>query len=1340
MPDITVREVYVMDNYFGTPSSYPYSVSGGGAGASLQWVGATAGGVGTYLSSTTIQSEEMLRFHNDFALVVGNATGVYSYGGDYMVTVGSTTVGQMGHLQLVGNSTASSTTRLGGISWHNESSTATNKISAEFIVYRDDDENAGEIWLQLGYPSAGAPVISWVATSEMHTWYASGAAETRLTSTSFFPYFDGGNQLGDDTHRWNYLYTNNVRDEALVGTGTRMVVANATGDLGIGYASDILTFGEDYQIPYVATGSSGAESDFAYSANFTYDGNLNILNGGRFDQYGPYILVGSDSPGFLSRTNATTKVGAFVIPHYTNSEEPFGITMLSGPSNNQLYLGGGSTSYNAATKIWLMVAADQVTTVGTAIAQVLIDGFHVDVIRELTESAGVTINDEVYLPTIGGTGTGTSMIYYNRSTGELTYADAPGGTMVYPGAGIAVSTGSAWGTSITDNSTNWNTAYTHSQVTTGNPHSIGYADISDFNTGVSTYETSHTYVVYNNQANTYTAGSKQSVQSSATTAGLRLVGYAGNPSGAVAGDVWYNTSTNRLMYRGSTTSREVVARTLAQTLTTKTIALGSNTVSGTMAQFDSACTDGNFIYDSDFSANGIMRRSGSGTYTVLTGSTSVDTVEATLTNDSTHIPTSSAVVAAIAAAGGGTVTSVAAGSGMNFTTITTSGSVTMGTPSTCTNATTNSASGTTHTHAITGFLTGNQTITLSGDVSGSGTTSIAVTIASAAVESGMLNANVISGQTATTTLTGTDEILVSDGGVLRRADLIGLITYQTELASGLASTDELLVSDAGAMRRMDVSVLQTYMQNNLTGIPSYGTSNQIPHMNTGGTDFDYDTGLTWDGAALWVDSSIRVPWIYEQGTGNGVKFGTGGRWMIYDLPAFSMGDGGVTDEYLVLCPLWSSGLVAPVGLNGRIIFQRGGTSSGNNMSEIHLVLQSAYNTDVCYAYEQRGDPIFTSIDEISIGGVDYWALKARTGGGGSAYSFKFVGEIYNLQSDTNFLTNVRASDSAVTVVTTNVHLPHYTNDEGVITLGSGTVLEVDGSRIIIGGETNTLSPIPDYFLQVGSHTLGKYGAVTVKGYQTSDTEQVGSYYFQNFGSASTGNIICEMSAFRENDNDAGHFFLYVTDSGGTKDTAYDVHSTQHAWSINGINELYLNASTLNPAVSTGLGLGTSSLPFGTCYLNRLYLPGITYTDRSDSLQYYASTDEVSYYAEASDIRFKDVIGPIENASAGLRKIAPFMFTINELGHEKIGWDMEKIRYGISAQDTLPVFEHTVSHVNAKGAEEYFKVDYDSFIPILHAAHNEHSVSLEDHEREIGLLKDELKLLKKDIEILINKFK
>jgi hypothetical protein len=44
-----------------------------------------------------------------------------------------------------------------------------------------------------------------------------------------------------------------------------------------------------------------------------------------------------------------------------------------------------------------------------------------------------------------------------------------GGSMTYPGAGLAKSTGSAWATSITDNSTNWNTAYGW-----GNHASAGY--------------------------------------------------------------------------------------------------------------------------------------------------------------------------------------------------------------------------------------------------------------------------------------------------------------------------------------------------------------------------------------------------------------------------------------------------------------------------------------------------------------------------------------------------------------------------------------------------------------------------------------------------------------------------------------------------------------------------------------------------------------------------------------------------------------------------------------------------------------------------------------------------
>lgn len=91
-----------------------------------------------------------------------------------------------------------------------------------------------------------------------------------------------------------------------------------------------------------------------------------------------------------------------------------------------------------------------------------------------------------------------------------------------------------------------------------------------------------------------------------------------------------------------------------------------------------------------------------------------------------------------------------------------------------------------HTFVDTTYAKKSQTLTFSGDVSGSGAanSSIALTIGANAVEHGMLNDNIISGQGA--------------------------------LTSGLVSTDELLVSDAGTVKKMDISVLQTYMQSNLT--------------------------------------------------------------------------------------------------------------------------------------------------------------------------------------------------------------------------------------------------------------------------------------------------------------------------------------------------------------------------------------------------------------------------------------------------------------------------------------------------------------------------------------------
>ena len=64
----------------------------------------------------------------------------------------------------------------------------------------------------------------------------------------------------------------------------------------------------------------------------------------------------------------------------------------------------------------------------------------------------------------------TGLVKLNTDTlATQAYSRAHGSSMSYPGVGIPLSTGSAWGTSITNNSSNWNTAYGW-----GNHASAGY--------------------------------------------------------------------------------------------------------------------------------------------------------------------------------------------------------------------------------------------------------------------------------------------------------------------------------------------------------------------------------------------------------------------------------------------------------------------------------------------------------------------------------------------------------------------------------------------------------------------------------------------------------------------------------------------------------------------------------------------------------------------------------------------------------------------------------------------------------------------------------------------------
>ena len=79
---------------------------------------------------------------------------------------------------------------------------------------------------------------------------------------------------------------------------------------------------------------------------------------------------------------------------------------------------------------------------------------------------GLSVTGDPLLEGKAGSGSAlTNLNASNVSSGTLNtgrYLE-----MVYPGAGIALSGGSSWSSSITNNSTNWNTAYTYGVTTAG---------------------------------------------------------------------------------------------------------------------------------------------------------------------------------------------------------------------------------------------------------------------------------------------------------------------------------------------------------------------------------------------------------------------------------------------------------------------------------------------------------------------------------------------------------------------------------------------------------------------------------------------------------------------------------------------------------------------------------------------------------------------------------------------------------------------------------------------------------------------------------------------------------
>lgn len=233
MADITVTEYFVNDDHFGGQNSsyYPFSGSGGSTVTGIQWSGATVNGVGTYVDAKTILSNEYFLFDGTTA-IVGEAATAYGAGA-YTVTVGSTTLGEYGEVEVIGNRDGSGE-KVAQLAFRNEQSSHGTKLVGYIYVDRGSG-GLSEGELHVGITNAAAsPIDAWLVTPSQQTWYTTGVSELVLNELYLQPSSDQGLSLGSTDHYWLNVWGVNARFTGLAASSSivnTLVAADENGDL-----------------------------------------------------------------------------------------------------------------------------------------------------------------------------------------------------------------------------------------------------------------------------------------------------------------------------------------------------------------------------------------------------------------------------------------------------------------------------------------------------------------------------------------------------------------------------------------------------------------------------------------------------------------------------------------------------------------------------------------------------------------------------------------------------------------------------------------------------------------------------------------------------------------------------------------------------------------------------------------------------------------------------------------------------------------------------------------------------------------------------------------------------
>lgn len=249
-----------------------------------------------------------------------------------------------------------------------------------------------------------------------------------------------------------YSLTDNWTDSATTWNGIKLAVTNTSSDA----ASKLLDL--------TVTGATTASFVVDKSGNLALNGSVNKVT-----------ITAPAAGATLTLADNSTFVTAGA---YSTTLTSTGTTSLTLPTSGTVTALGNTTTGSGSI---VLASAPTLTTpnLGTPSAATLTNATGLPAATGIANGAlpsGVTINNANWSGTVlavanGGTGTsspglvaGTNITITGTWPNQTINAAGGGGSMVYPGAGIAYSTGSAWGTSYTTSGTGTVLALTDSPV------------------------------------------------------------------------------------------------------------------------------------------------------------------------------------------------------------------------------------------------------------------------------------------------------------------------------------------------------------------------------------------------------------------------------------------------------------------------------------------------------------------------------------------------------------------------------------------------------------------------------------------------------------------------------------------------------------------------------------------------------------------------------------------------------------------------------------------------------------------------------------------------------------